>query len=50
MNDEWFADEEKVRRTVGLLENPTPLPNEKEVVNFSTTENLDLCLAFNRIY
>ncbi|XP_031119002.1 probable E3 ubiquitin-protein ligase ARI8 [Ipomoea triloba] len=31
VNDEWFADEEKVRRTVGLLENPTPLPNEKEI-------------------
>nr|GMC55917.1 probable E3 ubiquitin-protein ligase ARI8 [Ipomoea batatas] len=37
VNDEWFADEEKVRRTVGLLENPTPLPNEKEVANLSIT-------------
>lgn len=31
MNDEWFADEEKVRKTVGLLENETPLPDDQEV-------------------
>ncbi|CAH9137698.1 unnamed protein product [Cuscuta epithymum] len=31
VNDEWFADEVKVRRTVGLLENPTQLPSEKEI-------------------
>ncbi|KAL2482250.1 putative E3 ubiquitin-protein ligase [Forsythia ovata] len=31
VNDEWFADEEKVRRTVGLLENPIPFPDVKEL-------------------
>ncbi|CAH9077407.1 unnamed protein product [Cuscuta europaea] len=31
VNDEWFADEVKVRRTVGLLENPTQLPSDKEI-------------------
>ncbi|KAL2512459.1 putative E3 ubiquitin-protein ligase ARI7 [Abeliophyllum distichum] len=31
VNDEWFADEEKVRRTVGLLENPIPFPDAKEL-------------------
>ncbi|CAI9090820.1 OLC1v1025679C2 [Oldenlandia corymbosa var. corymbosa] len=31
VNDEWFADEEKVRRVVGLLEYPVPLPDAKEV-------------------
>lgn len=31
VNDEWFADEEKVRRVVGLLEEPRPLPNAKEL-------------------
>lgn len=31
VNDEWFADEEKVRKTVGLLENDTPLPDDQEV-------------------
>lgn len=31
VNDEWFADEEKVRRVVGLLEEPRPLPNVKEL-------------------
>ncbi|VFQ62552.1 unnamed protein product [Cuscuta campestris] len=31
VNDEWFADEAKVRRTVGLLENPAQLPIEKEI-------------------
>lgn len=31
MNDEWFADEEKVRRVVGLLEEPRALPKAKEV-------------------
>lgn len=32
VNDEWFADEEKVRRLVGLLEYPVPLPDAKEVI------------------
>ncbi|VFQ70591.1 unnamed protein product [Cuscuta campestris] len=31
VHDEWFADEAKVRRTVGLLENPAQLPIEKEI-------------------
>lgn len=31
VNDEWFADEEKVRRVVGLLEEPIPFPNVKEL-------------------
>ncbi|KAL5998098.1 hypothetical protein ACLOJK_009033 [Asimina triloba] len=33
VHDAWFADEEKVRRSVGLLENPVvdPMPNAKEL-------------------
>lgn len=32
MHDEWFADEEKVRKSVGLLEKPVvEFPNAKEV-------------------
>ncbi|CAI9754511.1 unnamed protein product [Fraxinus pennsylvanica] len=31
VNDEWFADEENVRKAVGLLENPIPLPAAKEL-------------------
>ncbi|KAK4433070.1 putative E3 ubiquitin-protein ligase ARI8 [Sesamum alatum] len=31
VNDEWFADEEKVRRTVGLLENHIPVPDAEEL-------------------
>ncbi|XP_059628610.1 probable E3 ubiquitin-protein ligase ARI8 [Cornus florida] len=31
VHDEWFADEERVRRTVGLLEKPVPLPNDVEL-------------------
>ncbi|CDP04163.1 unnamed protein product [Coffea canephora] len=31
VNDEWFADEERVRRVVGLLEDPIPLPDAKEL-------------------
>ena len=34
MHDEWFADEERVRRTVGLLENPPEMPTSKEVCIF----------------
>lgn len=34
VHDEWFADEEKVRRTVGLLEKPViDCRNVKEVSN-----------------
>lgn len=38
MHDEWFADEEKVRRSVGLLEKPVvEYPNAREVCSsFST--------------
>ncbi|KAI7725107.1 hypothetical protein M8C21_026478, partial [Ambrosia artemisiifolia] len=32
VNDEWFANEEKVRRIVGLLEEPRSLPKGKEVI------------------
>lgn len=32
VNDEWFADEENVRKTVGLLENGIPLPDVEEVI------------------
>lgn len=32
VHDEWFADEEKVRRAVGLLERPVvDYPNAREV-------------------
>ncbi|KAL0290675.1 UNVERIFIED_CONTAM: putative E3 ubiquitin-protein ligase ARI8 [Sesamum calycinum] len=31
VNDEWFADEDKVRKTVGLLESHTPVPDAKEL-------------------
>lgn len=32
MNDEWFANEEKVRKAVGLLEKSCfPFPTSKEV-------------------
>jgi len=31
VNDEWFADEGKVRRIVGLLENHVPVPDGEEV-------------------
>ena len=32
VHDEWFADEEKVRRSVGLLEKPVvPFPDGREV-------------------
>lgn len=31
VNDEWFADEEKVRRLVGLLEYPIAVPDAKEL-------------------
>lgn len=31
VHDEWFADEENVRKTVGLLEKHIELPNKREV-------------------
>ncbi|XP_051139997.1 probable E3 ubiquitin-protein ligase ARI8 isoform X2 [Andrographis paniculata] len=31
VNDEWFADEEKVRKAVGLVEDCVPLPDAKEL-------------------
>ncbi|OAY73100.1 putative E3 ubiquitin-protein ligase ARI8 [Ananas comosus] len=30
VHDEWFADEEKVRKAVGLLEQPADMPNGRE--------------------
>ena len=42
MNDEWFADEEKVRRVVGLLEDPRALPNVKEV-NINHLKAINSC-------
>lgn len=33
VHDEWFADEERVRRTVGILEGPVvPTPDGREVI------------------
>lgn len=31
MHDEWFADEERVRKVVGLPEKQVELPNDREV-------------------
>ncbi|KAJ0977173.1 hypothetical protein J5N97_012647 [Dioscorea zingiberensis] len=31
VHDEWFADEENVRKVVGLLEKPTEMPNGREL-------------------
>lgn len=31
MHDEWFADEENVRKAVGLLEKPIEMENAQEV-------------------
>lgn len=31
VHDEWFADEERVRKAVGLSENPVELPDSKEL-------------------
>lgn len=31
VHDEWFADEEKVRRAVGLLQKPVPFPDVREL-------------------
>lgn len=42
VNDEWFADEENVRKTVGLLENGIPLPDVEEVIM-----KCGSCLCFN---
>ncbi|RZR83754.1 hypothetical protein BHM03_00010450 [Ensete ventricosum] len=35
VHDEWFADEERVRKIVGLLEKPVEMPNSREVISFS---------------
>ena len=43
MHDEWFADEEKVRRSVGLLQKPVLRhSNELEVSNL-------ICFSFIEI-
>ncbi|KAL5990969.1 hypothetical protein ACLOJK_011875 [Asimina triloba] len=41
VHDAWFADEEKVRKAVGLLEKPIvdPMPNAREVRYISTSIN-----------
>lgn len=31
VHDEWFANEESVRKEVGLLEEPVEIPNSREV-------------------
>ena len=30
VHDEWFADEERVRNTVGILENPVVPPSDDD--------------------
>lgn len=39
MHDAWFADEENVRKAVGLLEKPVvdPMPNAREVSDHHVT-------------
>ncbi|KAE8681893.1 putative E3 ubiquitin-protein ligase ARI8 [Hibiscus syriacus] len=47
VNDEWFADEEKVRRSVGLLEKPVvPFPNGREMICGICFENY----AYDRLH
>lgn len=43
VNDEWFADEEKVRKAVGLLEEPMPLPDGREVGKSNSMNSEHLC-------
>jgi hypothetical protein len=38
VHDEWFADEENVRKTVGLLEKHIEMPNKREVCPILTTQ------------
>lgn len=40
VHDEWFADEENVRKTVGLLEKQIEMPNKREVFPILTIEFL----------
>lgn len=44
MHDEWFADEECVRKVVGLPEKCIELPNDREV--FPCFINFTLSLVF----
>nr|CAD1822998.1 unnamed protein product [Ananas comosus var. bracteatus] len=39
VHDEWFADEEKVRKAVGLLEQPADMPNGREIMRFTLHPN-----------
>lgn len=38
VHDEWFADEENVRKTVGLLEKHIEMPNKREVCSIYTIQ------------
>jgi hypothetical protein len=44
VHDEWFADEENVRKTVGLLEKHMEMPNKREVCSILTTQVCRLIL------
>lgn len=47
VHDEWFADEEKVRGVVGLLEKPLmDFPNDEEVRNSFINEDICCCSIF----
>lgn len=47
MHDEWFADEEKVRKAVGLLEEPVvPFPDGREVCSLWFACLLSLIIFF----
>ena len=47
MHDEWFADEEKVRKAVGLLEEPVvPFPDGREVCSLCFACLLSLIIFF----
>nr|CAD1844423.1 unnamed protein product [Ananas comosus var. bracteatus] len=39
VHDEWFADEEKARKAVGLLEQPADMPNGREIMRFTLHPN-----------
>jgi ariadne-1 len=46
VHDEWFADEERVRKVVGLPEKHNEMPNDREVfscfINFTCSSS---CLS-----
>nr|CAD1819943.1 unnamed protein product [Ananas comosus var. bracteatus] len=48
VHDEWFADEEKVRKAVGLLEQPADMPNGRELtcgICFESYPRKGICAA-----